>query len=159
MRHRRGRVRLGGYPGAWRDLLGVTVEEFFPLDGPIRLASGATGSVWSEVAHATGAKVLDAYATGEPAWTRNEWGKGAAHYLTTRLDDTALAEVLATVCAESNVEPAAQAAPGVEVVRRSHPDGRAYLFAINHTEEDADVTTPGGETITIRAGDARIIPA
>ena len=24
-------MRLGGYPGAFRDLLGVRVEEFFPL--------------------------------------------------------------------------------------------------------------------------------
>ncbi|MBF8185207.1 beta-galactosidase [Nonomuraea sp. K274] len=152
------RVRLGGYPGAWRDLLGVRVEEFFPLDGPIRLVSGATGTVWSEVAHADGAEVLDAYATGEPAWTRNAWGAGAAHYLTTRLDDDALAGVLAAVRAEAGVEPAAEAPPGVEVVRRSHADGRAYLFAINHTAGDAAVTTPAGETIIVRAGDVVVVP-
>ncbi|TMR91371.1 beta-galactosidase [Nonomuraea basaltis] len=152
------RVRLGGYPGAWRDLLGVTVEEFFPLDGPIRLDSGATGTVWSELAHATGAKVLDTYVTGEPAWTRNEWGDGAAHYLTTRLDDGALAGVVTAVCAEAGVEPAAGAGPGVEVVRRSHADGRSFLFAINHTEADAVVTTRAGDQLTVPARDARIIP-
>jgi beta-galactosidase len=152
------RVRLGGYPGAWRDLLGVTVEEFFPLDEPIQLASGATGRVWSEVAHVTGATVLDAYVTGEPAWTRHEWGSGVAHYLTTRLDEDALTEVVATVLAEAGVEPAAEAAPGVEVVRRSHADGRSYLFAINHTDEDAVVKTPAGEAVALPAGDARVIP-
>jgi beta-galactosidase len=38
-------VRLGGYPGAFRDLLGVRVEEFFPLaeGGSVRLSDGATG--------------------------------------------------------------------------------------------------------------------
>jgi beta-galactosidase len=152
------RVRLGGYPGAWRDLLGVSVEEFFPLERPILLDSGATGSVWSEVAHVAGAKVLDAYVTGEPAWTRNAWGEGAAHYLTTRLDDDAFAEVVATVCAEAGVEPAAEVPPGVEVVRRSHADGRSYLFVINHTEEDAVVKTPAGEAVTVPAGDAHVIP-
>ncbi|MFC5824538.1 beta-galactosidase [Nonomuraea insulae] len=152
------RVRLGGYPGAWRDLLGVTVEEFFPLEAPIRLSSGASGSVWSEVAQATTAKVLDTYATGEPAWTRNDYGDGAAHYLTTLLDDDKLAEVLATACREAEAEPAARSVPGVEVVRRSHADGRSFLFAINHTTRDATVTTPSGAAVTVAAGDAVVIP-
>ncbi|MGA4992864.1 beta-galactosidase [Nonomuraea bangladeshensis] len=152
------RVRLGGYPGAWRELLGVSVEEFFPLEGPIALESGGTGTVWSELAHVTGAKVLDAYATGEPAWTRHEQGGGAAHYLTTRLDDGTLARVLAAVCAEAAVRPAATAPPGVEVVRRTHEDGRAFLFAINHTGADAEVTTPAGVRVTVPAGDVLILP-
>ncbi|MEZ7130870.1 beta-galactosidase [Nonomuraea sp. AD125B] len=152
------RVRLGGYPGAWRELLGVSVEEFFPLEGPIALESGGTGTVWSELAHVTGAKVLDAYATGEPAWTRHEQGGGAAHYLTTRLDDATLARVLAAVCAEAGVRPAATAPPGVEVVRRAHEDGRAFLFAINHTGADAEVTTPAGVRATVPAGDVLILP-
>ncbi|QYC43042.1 Beta-galactosidase [Nonomuraea coxensis DSM 45129] len=152
------RVRLGGYPGAWRELLGVSVEEFFPLEGPIALESGGTGTVWSELAHVTGAKVLDAYATGGPAWTRHEQGGGAAHYLTTRLDDAALARVLAAVCAEAGVRPAATAPPGVEVVRRAHAGGRAFLFAINHTGADAEVTTPGGARVAVPAGDVLILP-
>ncbi|MGW3345277.1 beta-galactosidase [Nonomuraea rubra] len=152
------RVRLGGYPGAWRDLLGVSVEEFFPLDAPIRLASGATGGVWSEAARVITAKVLDTYATGEPAWTRNEFGDGSAHYLTTLLDDAALAEVLGTACREAGVRPEAASVPGVEVVRRSHPDGRSFLFAVNHTAEDATVTTAEGGTVTVAAGDAVVIP-
>ncbi|MGW2144162.1 beta-galactosidase [Nonomuraea bangladeshensis] len=152
------RVRLGGYPGAWRELLGVSVEEFFPLEGPIALESGGTGTVWSELAHVTGAKVLDAYATGEPAWTRHEQGGGAAHYLTTRLDDATLARVLAAVCAEAGVRPAATAPPGVEVVRRAREDGRAFLFAINHTGADAEVTTPAGVRVTVPAGDVLILP-
>ncbi|MFI6635136.1 beta-galactosidase [Nonomuraea fuscirosea] len=152
------RVRLGGYPGAWRDLLGVSTEEFFPLDAPIRLASGAIGTVWSEAARATTAKVLDTYLSGEPAWTRNEFGDGAAHYLTTLLDDAALAEVLATVCREAEVEPPAVSGPGVEVVRRSHADGRSFLFAINHTDRDATVTTGAGDAVTVPAGDVLVIP-
>ncbi|NUP63942.1 MAG: beta-galactosidase [Nonomuraea sp.] len=151
------RVRLGGYPGAWRDLLGVTVEEFFPLDGEIRLTGGGTGRLWSERARATTAEVLDSYVTGEPAWTRNPWGEGAAHYLTTRLGDATLARVLAAVCAESGVEPAAQAPPGVEVVRRSHPGGPSYLFAVNHTDDDAVVSLPDGTTFTVPAGDVRVV--
>ncbi|MFI6918985.1 beta-galactosidase [Nonomuraea spiralis] len=157
------RVRLGGYPGAWRDLLGVRVEEFFPLAAgeTVTLAGGGTGAVWSEVAHATTAEVLDSYTTGEPAWTRNIWGEGAAHYVTTLPADPA--RLLAAVCAESGVPTADRR--GVEVVRRSHPDGRGYLFAINHTGEDAVVeatgTLPDGTPVdgrlTVPAGAVRIV--
>ncbi|WP_203871755.1 beta-galactosidase [Planomonospora parontospora] len=166
------RVRLGGYPGAWRELLGVTTEEFFPLppDRPLRLTGGGTGRSWSEAARATTAETLDAYAdgplAGSPAWTRNAWGAGAAHYLTTRLDDAALAAVLAAALAEAGVEPVAVTPPGVEVVRRSHPDGRSYLFAVNHTGAEAVVAAtgtalPGGEPVdgalTVPAGGVGVV--
>src|SRR4051812_32774752 len=47
-------VRLGGYPGALRDLLGVRVEEFFPLppDHRVPLSGFGAGSVWSELGRA-----------------------------------------------------------------------------------------------------------
>ena len=71
-------VRLGGYPGAFRDLLGVRVEEFFPLprgrarsrstDGVDRLGRGPSGS------RLDGAEVVATYADGRwpasPAVTR-----------------------------------------------------------------------------------------
>jgi beta-galactosidase len=137
------RVRLGGYPGAWRDLLGVRVEEFFPLaDGEtVELAGGGTGTVWSEAAHAVTADVVDSYLTGEPGWTRNQWGEGAAHYLTTLLDGAGLARVMAEVCAEAKVRTTGT--PGVELVRRVHSDGRTYLFAVNHTAVEAIVAASG----------------
>jgi beta-galactosidase len=61
-----GQVRLGGYPGALRDLLGIRVEEFFPLpDGAtVLLTNGAQGSVWTELMDVTGADVLASYAAG-----------------------------------------------------------------------------------------------
>ncbi|WP_336214061.1 beta-galactosidase [Nonomuraea sp. LPB2021202275-12-8] len=160
------RIRLGGYPGAWRDLLGVTVEEFFPLEEgeSVELAGGGIGAVWSELAHATTATVLDTYVTGEPAWTRNEWEGGAAHYLTTLLAGADLARVLGAVCAEAGVP--VSATPGVEMVRRAHADGRGYLFVINHSGADVVVAATGvglsdgdpvdGE-LTVPAGEVRIV--
>ncbi|WP_207756631.1 beta-galactosidase [Nonomuraea cypriaca] len=153
------KVRLGGYPGAWRDLLGVTVEEFFPLAAgeTVTLAGGGTGAVWSEVAHPATASVLDVYATGEPAWTRNRWSEGAAHYLTTLPTGAGLTRVLSAVCAEAGVP--ASATPGVELVRRSHPNGRSYLFAINHTETDAVVEATGTALDGTRADGRLTVPA
>ena len=51
-------VRLGGYPGAFRDLLGVRTEEFYPLRAQERVASRSTtarrpsADVWTELLHA-----------------------------------------------------------------------------------------------------------
>ena len=46
-------VRLGGYPGAFRDLLGVRVEEFFPLmpGETVALADGRRGSALERGRH------------------------------------------------------------------------------------------------------------
>ena len=57
-------VRLGGYPGAFREVLGVRVEEFHPLppERALPLTSGATGRTWSEHVHLVGATAVDRYA-------------------------------------------------------------------------------------------------
>ena len=117
-------IRLGGYPGAFRDLLGVRVEEFFPLRAgeTVRLDDGAHADVWTEWLHAEGAEVLAAYADGPlpgvPALTRHAVGAGAAWYVGTRLDDAATDTLVARLLAEAGVRPAAPAPAGVEVVRR-----------------------------------------
>lgn len=61
-----GQVRLGGYPGALRDLLGIRVEEFFPLDDgeTVPLSSGAPGRTWTELMTVSRAEVL---ASSRPA--------------------------------------------------------------------------------------------
>nr|BFE72907.1 hypothetical protein GCM10020092_062080 [Actinoplanes digitatis] len=60
------RVRLGGYPGAFRDLLGVVAEEFHPLlpGDRVRLCGGGTATLWTELLRTTTAKTIDAYADG-----------------------------------------------------------------------------------------------
>ncbi len=44
-------VRLGGYPGAFRELLGVRVEEFAPLlpGDAVTLDDGSRADLWTEV--------------------------------------------------------------------------------------------------------------
>jgi beta-galactosidase len=152
-------VRLGGYPGAFRDLLGVRVEEFFPLlaEESVGLVgpSGSEGSgrVWSEDARVTGddVEVLRRYATGalagRPAAARRTVGEGAAWYLGTLPDDATLAALLHDVTAAAGVAPAADVAPGVEVVRRRGRDG-SWLFVLNHTEADCPVDVLGHDLVT-----------
>jgi beta-galactosidase len=146
-------VYLGGYPGAIRDVLGVRTEEFYPLlDTTVALASGGTGAIWSEDAVSTGAEVRDTYEDGTPAWLVNRYGDGTAHYLTTFPDAATLDRIVAAAAEDANIGPVAEAPVGVEVVRRAHPDGRSWLFCINHTGEDAKVKTANA-TLDVPAGE------
>lgn len=144
-------VRLGGYPGAFRDLLGVRVEEFFPLrvGETVRLSDGATGRVWSELVHADAADVeatfLDGPVGGGPALTR----RGTAWYLATVLEDQGLQALVARVAAAAGVQAVVPGMPpGVEAVRRRGADGAGYLFVINHTDTDAALTVGGHDLLT-----------
>ncbi|MDG4750249.1 beta-galactosidase [Micromonospora sp. WMMD718] len=145
-------IRLGGYPGAFRDLLGVRVEEFFPLrEGEtVRLDDGARADVWTEWLHAEGADVLAAYTDGPlpgvPALTRHAVGAGAAWYVGTRLDDEATDRLVARLLAETGVRPPVRAPAGVEVVRRRSAD-RSWLFVVNHTTEPARLAVSGVELL------------
>jgi beta-galactosidase len=155
-------------------LLGVRIEEFFPLlpGQAVSLSSGdgsadggpsyggpsfGDGSVWSELGRTAGAELIASYAdgsvAGSPAITRNAVGTGAAWYLGTQLGDDALDALLARVLAEAGVEPAffddggPALPPGIEVVRRSG-DGRSFTFVINHTAEAVELPLPGAELLT-----------
>ncbi|MDG4831324.1 beta-galactosidase [Solwaraspora sp. WMMD1047] len=128
-------VRLGGYPGAWRDLLGVRVQEHFPLPAGARVAltDGGAGSVWTELAVPTDAEVLTGYAdgplAGSPALTRRAHGAGTAYYLTTLLAGAHLRDLLTRLARDAGVTPVLPDPPeGVTAVQRRHPDGRGYTF-------------------------------
>ncbi|MEU8168928.1 beta-galactosidase [Micromonospora sp. NPDC049004] len=146
-------IRLGGYPGAFRDLLGVRTEEFFPLrEGErVRLDDGSTADVWTEWLHAEDAEVLASYTDGPlpgvPALTRRPVGAGAAWYVGTRLDEPATDRLVARLLDEAGVRPVAQAPTGVEVVRRRDGE-RSWLFAINHTDTEVRVAASGAELLT-----------
>lgn len=146
-------IRLGGYPGAYRDLLGISTEEFYPLQEgeTVRLDDGSVADVWTEHTHLRGAEAVTHYADGPlagvPAVTRHRAGAGVAWYAGTRLDDPAVGRLTERLLAESGVEPVAATRPGVEVVRR-HGEDASYLFVINHTGTEARVAATGTELLT-----------
>ncbi|WP_214107727.1 beta-galactosidase [Acrocarpospora catenulata] len=118
------RVRLGGHPGALRDLLGLTIDEFRPLDAPLTLSTGQTATRWSESLHLTGAQAVATYPDGTPAITRHAHGAGTAWYVSTHLTDDGYADLLTMIGLPAPADP-----PGVE--RIVHRDGTTYT--INHT--------------------------
>lgn len=153
-------IRLGGYPGALRNVLGAWSEEMHPLAGEgeavkLSTADGGTASAdyWTEHLHATTADVLASYASGRlegsPAVTRNSFGGGTAVYLSARVDSTFLAELLADERAAAGIRPELDAPLGVQVRRRTG-NGRSYLLVLNHNDAPAgvDVTAGGTDLLT-----------
>ncbi|HET9076876.1 MAG TPA: beta-galactosidase [Acidimicrobiales bacterium] len=145
------RIRLGGYPAPWQDLLGLRVEEFAPmapgetdgLAGPLA-HPGSTARRWQERVQGRGARTLLTVATGpltgQAAATVHDHGRGAAYYLATSPDPATLASVLAHAASRAGVAPVAPVPPGVEAVGRG-----GHLFLINHSD--------GGRSVDL--GDTR----
>lgn len=159
------RVRAGGYPGAYRELLGIRTEEFVPLFAgeTTALDDGSVASIWTERLEAVDAEVLVRYADGDlaglPAITRRDVGAGTASYLSAGIDREALARLVLGLVDRAGIAPIARADAGLEVTRRVGAEG-SYLFAINHDAEDRAVEVRGrellsGETIAGRL----VVPA
>ncbi|GIF15410.1 beta-galactosidase [Actinoplanes teichomyceticus] len=143
-----GRIRLGGYPGAFRDFLGVRVVEWRPLapGTTIALDNGDRGVRWSERVETAGAETVVRYAAdvlaGAPAITRNRYGDGAAWYVSPGLDDDALRRLLDQVAAEAGVLPVLPGLPPrLDAVRRGD-----LVFLFNHGDAPAPVPLPGPGT-------------
>ena len=148
------RVRTGGYPGAFRDLLGITVEEFSPLarGRQVALDIGAAASLWTERLRPTGAEVIARYLDGPlpgiPAVTRNTHGTGTAWYLATALETGALRDLMRTIAQQARVTAIGPESDGtVEVVRRASATA-SYLFIINHGVDELILPAAGHELIT-----------
>lgn len=167
------RVRPGGYPAVWRDLLGIRVEEFAPvLPGEqISLESGTTATLWTERLVAHDADVIDRFvggpAGGLPALTRRRGrdGAGDAWYLATLPDREGLARLIDHALSAAGVQRVAGARADVDVVRRVGDD-RSYRFIINHGGDDVLLNARGidlvtGETasgtVRVPAGAVRVI--
>ncbi|MEO1060982.1 MAG: beta-galactosidase [Actinomycetota bacterium] len=158
-------VRPGGYPGAFRDLLGIVTEELHPLaDGDIvELTDGTRATTWVEHTHLRGAEAVVTYRTGpyvgSPAVTRHTVGDGVAWYLGTRLEPDGLAGLLDIVVGEAGVRPVLPGLPdGVEAVRRRGPSG-TFVFVVNHGDAAVEIAVTGRDLLGGRTGPALLIEA
>ena len=146
-------IWLGGYPGAFRDLLGVRTEEFTPLRAgeQVRLSNGWSADVWTEHLHLAGAEpmaeYLDGPVPGVPALTRHRHGDGSAWYLPCRLDQLGMDALVGRLLEDAGVTPRTATRAGVEVTRRVADDGRSWAFVINHTDEPATLGLRGHDIV------------
>jgi beta-galactosidase len=147
----RDRIRLGGYPAPWHDLLGLRVEDFAPLpeDALVPLGGASesyglsgTGRRWQDVIGLRGAEAVLRYASGhlagQAAVTRHSYGQGEAFYLGTLPDRATLRGLMAQACDRAGVEFRTDVPAGVEVVRRGE-----YRFVISHLDHAVEVDLGG----------------
>ncbi|MGN0355856.1 MAG: beta-galactosidase [Muricoprocola sp.] len=99
-------VYLGGYPGAFKDILGIRVEEFSAIDEnhKIMLSNGWSGSIWADdITEITNDCQVIAYIDdtaedkslrGQPIITNRKVEAGQALYIGTKLDRKSAAELI-----------------------------------------------------------------
>ena len=153
-------IRLGGYPAPFAEMLGLRVEDFFPLGEddviPVRFDDGleVEGRIWSELIRPGDAEVIATFGLGgligEPAVTRNSYGKGSAMYVGTVLEEPAMASLLMSAWTEAGVASVAETPAGVEVVRRQGA-GHSFLFVLNH--HDAEMQVHAGRGVDLISGE------
>jgi beta-galactosidase len=152
-------IWLGGYPAPFREMLGISIEEYVPYpetqSNAIRTTTGRQFqcSFWSDVIHLKSAQALATfeqdYYAGDPAVTRNQFGKGTAYYLGTVLDKSGMDWLFDVVCETAGLKPIApHLSAGVEFVRRSN-GSQTWLFALNHLNEEVNIPLdqPGYELL------------
>jgi beta-galactosidase len=135
-------VHDGAYPGALREVLGLSVEEFHPLrrDETVTLTGGGTAGVWSELVRLDRATAVERFAdgpdAGHPAFTRHGFGGGTACYLAAALRGDDLRTLLTGLLDRAGVSRPRDLPDTLELVRRG-----AHVFLVNHG--DTAVPVPG----------------
>ncbi|MET4639502.1 beta-galactosidase [Mycetocola sp. 2940] len=145
-------VPTGASPGALRDVLGLSIEEFLPLyeDQTVSLSDGGSGRAWADdITLGTASAVatyVDGPAAGKAAVTRNSRGSGSAWYVSTKLEG---ADLLSFVVAALDAAGVSYSAPaeGLEVVTRSG-ETEDFIFHINHSDAEAPLLAAGTDVLT-----------
>ena len=135
----------GGYPGKFRRLMGVWVEEIDALapNETIEVHGDmvdATGEIVASIIHREGARRLATYGgsefyAGHSALTVNDFGSGKAYFVGTPLDETGMNAFMASIVSELGLGPI-DTPEDVSLSVRYADDGTRYAFLINNGNTD-----------------------
>lgn len=141
-------VYLGGYPGPLKDVTGVWVEESDAIlpDHSTKVAIDGReydARLMCDIIHLEGAQALASYASefyaGTPAITENQYGKGKAWYVGSRLDHDGLSRVIERVVSQSRVAGLTDHACQLEVTKRVTADGHELYFVLNMSNDQHEL--------------------
>jgi beta-galactosidase len=147
----------GGYPGAFRDILGIRVEEVdalppgctntMKLNNNVTLAKKKyTCHLIFEVVHTLLAETVAFYKEdfykNTPCITKNKYGEGTAWYFATQPDKNFLHDFVLYLQKEYGLTSHFTSSPGVEITCREG-EGTSLYFLINHTDKKARVDLDG----------------
>ncbi|MFT4220527.1 MAG: beta-galactosidase [Microbacterium sp.] len=150
------RVHGGGAPGPLRDVLGVEVDEQWPIADGLAEAVDYQGAalanrVWSEwLETRPETEARGRYASGEldgrPAITVRRAGAGAGWYLSAVLDHDGLVTVFRDILSSAGLPARARTDLALEAVTRSD-DETDYTFVLNHGLAPLTVRVPAGRDL------------
>jgi len=161
-------IILGGYPGAFRKLLGLWVEEIDALypdmsnkivmkeKFPEMLKGEYDCKLICDVINTEGTKTLAVfgkdYYKGYPSLTENSYGKGKAVYVATDPEDDFIRDLMKHYCNEKALRSFIEPQKGVEVTQRVKGD-KTFTFIFNHNSEKVTLTLPEGKYNSLLNGD------
>ena len=132
-------------PGPLSALSGIWVEEIDALSpeqsnrAVFNHGSQNKCNLVCDLIHLEGAKPLAVYEcdfyAGQPAVTKNKFGKGFTYYIGTRFEKEGLANVLELALADADVKPIIEETTELEITVRT-TDNYAFYFVINFKDKD-----------------------
>ena len=142
-------------PGEFREMAGITVEEFDSLNsgrtvGITGTIGKGTASIWCDILKTEGAEVLAAYTSdyyaGLPAVTVNSYGAGKVYYVGCNLDEGIMVRLVEAIIKTAGVDPILpEYTEGVEAVLKEK-DGNKYLMVLNHNSKYICIKVNGSHT-------------
>ncbi|MEO3791782.1 beta-galactosidase [Nonomuraea sp. B10E15] len=155
------RVRPDGYPGAFRDLIGAKIDEYWPARPhetfAVEFADGrrATSTWWRDDLHLESGTALATYADGllegRAAVVENRYGSGRVVYVATLLEQAALDAVVLEAVASAGVRSRFAGVPAHVECSVRGDDTYEYVFLLNHSAELAasvPLEVPGTDLLT-----------
>lgn len=149
-------VHLGGYPGALREVLGIWIEEIDALyPESIQYVrpcddkeSGAQKELYKanflcEIIHLEGAKALAEYTedfyANTPCVTCNEYGKGKAYHIGTKVEEEFLKDLVDTIIPDHCRIKTVEGGKEIEITKRLGKEEN-YIFVMNHSEMQESIS-------------------
>lgn len=146
-------VYLGGYPGPLSKLLGIWVEESDAVipGHNVKVVDendgyAMDGHYLCDMIHLTSdkAKTIASYGTefykGVPAVTENEYGKGTAWYVGSRIDPAGLSHIMEKIINEAHIKSLIQEQTDLEITKRVK-NGRELYFVLNMRNDARSLPT------------------
>lgn len=142
---------LGGWPKELQEIFGINpleTDTYYPSDkNQVKFQNGSYEVTdYATILSVNSAEILGAYQSdfyeGSPAITKNEYQKGEAYYIGARLDADFHREFYGKLIDELQLKPVLAVAHerGVSVQGRQVADETYYVFVMNFTEEEQEVS-------------------
>ncbi len=144
-------ITIKTFPGYFRELAGIEVEDVDPLVREMKITGNiigeGTATLWCDEITLKEAEALASFHGGlfndKPAITVNTYGKGKVYYVGCQLDDESNNKLVQHILTQAGVKAnLSQVYEGVEAVKKIK-DGKEYMMILNHNFTPVTVELEG----------------